>query len=638
MNGNGVQASNLAEMYRLAAERYGDLPAFATRVRKGVYQPVSYRDLYEFGLCLGESLIELGVKARDHVALLSDNRMEWNIVDYAVQLIGAADVPRGTDITNQEIEYIVNHSDSEIVFVENKRLLDRVIKMMPSLEKARVLILMDTNAEPPEGVRGLHDLVTHGRELRLEGARNVEERMAAIEPEDLFTLIYTSGTTGRPKGVQLTHSNMISQVRNLPFELQENDRLLSILPVWHSYERVFQMIAIANGCCTYFTSIRTIGDDLRAVKPTIMASAPRLWENLYLRIMKNVHASHWIRRSLFHAAYFCSRMVKGSLFFFQKKTIDLEGRNFVESFGLGVIRLLQLILFTPFFVALNAVVLEKLRLVVGGSFKGTVSGGGALQPHVDQFFNYIGIPVLEGYGLTETSPVLAVRTAKKLVIGTVGPLYRETELRIVDLNSGEILYPNEKYKGEGRGLKGEVHVKGPQVMRGYYKDAAATERVLKDDWINTGDIGIFTFNDCLKIVGRSKDTIVLNNGENIEPIPIEAKLGESPLIDNCMVVGQDQKHLGALIVPSVDGFQERGYSIEEVSELAKEPETLDLLKKEAHRLISRENGFKPFEHVHDVRLLSKAFEVGDELTNTFKIKRHVIHEKYANLIANLYDG
>ena len=638
MNGNGVQASNLAEMYRLAAERYGDLPAFATRVKKGVFQPVSYKDLYEFGLCLGEALIELGVKARDHVALLSDNRVEWNIADYAVQLIGAADVPRGTDITNQEIEYIINHSDSEVVFVENKRLLDRVIKMMPSLEKARVLILMDSKTEPPEGVRGLYDLVKHGRKLRSEGARNVEERMTSIEPQDLFTLIYTSGTTGRPKGVQLTHANMISQVRNLPFELQENDRLLSILPVWHSYERVFQMIAIANGCCTYFTSIRTIGDDLKTVKPTIMASAPRLWENLYLRIMKNVHAAHWIRRGLFHAAYFCSRMVKGSLFFFQKKTIDLHGRNLVESFGLGLVRLLQLILFTPLFVALNAVVLEKLRLVVGGSFKGTVSGGGALQPHVDQFFNYIGIPVLEGYGLTETSPVLAVRTAKKLVIGTVGPLYRETELRIVDLNSGEILYPNETYKGEGRGLKGEVHVKGPQVMRGYYKNAEATERVLKDGWINTGDIGIFTFNDCLKIVGRSKDTIVLNNGENIEPIPIEAKLCESPLIDNCMVVGQDQKHLGVLIVPSVDGFQERGKSVEEVSELAEKSETLDLLKKETRRLVSRENGFKPFEHVHDARLLSKAFEVGDELTNTFKIKRHVIHEKYADLITDLYDS
>jgi len=571
MNGNGVQASNLAEMYRLAAERFGDLPAFATRVRKGVYKPVSYKDLYEFGLCLGEALIELGVNARDHVALLSDNRVEWNIADYAVLMIGAADVPRGTDITNQEIEYIISHSDSEIIFIENKRLLDRVIKLMPSLEKARVLILMDPKAEAPEGVRSLYELVDRGRELRFEGTQKVEERMAAIQPDDLFTLIYTSGTTGRPKGVQLTHSNMISQVRNLPFELQENDRLLSILPVWHSYERVFQMIAIANGCCTYFTSIRTIGDDLKNVKPTIMASAPRLWENLYLKILKNVSTSHWIRRGLFHAAYFCSRMVKGSLFFFQKKTIDLHGRNVVESLSIGAFHLVRLIFFIPFFVALNAVVLEKLRMVVGGCFKGTVSGGGALQPHVDQFFNYIGIPVLEGYGLTETAPVLAVRTAKKLVIGTVGPLYRETELRIIDLNSGEILYPNSKYKCDGRGLKGEVHVKGPQVMLGYYKNDEATNKVLKDGWINTGDIGIYTFNDCLKIVGRSKDTIVLNNGENIEPIPIEAKITESPLIDYCMVVGQDQKQLGVLVVPSLEGFQEQGSSVTEVSELATDP-------------------------------------------------------------------
>lgn len=636
MKFNGIAVDNLAEMFRLAAERYGDSPAFASRMGRETFQPVSYRDLYDFGLYLGTALIELGVEAREHVGLLCDNRVEWNIADYAILMCGGADVPRGTDVTNQEIEYIVNHSDSKVVFVENLRLLRRVIRIMPKFDKVTHLILMDRKEEPPKGVHGFLGLIERGKQLRAEGDRQVEARMKQIKPEDLFTLIYTSGTTGTPKGVQLTHANMASQLRNLPFPIEPDDRLLSILPVWHSYERVFHMLSVSNGSCTYFTSLRTIGDDLKTVKPTLMASAPRLWENLYLRITKNVRESHWIRRGLFRLAYFSSRKVKGSMFFLQGKEIDLHGRSVVENVAKALLAIVKLILFLPLYVALNAVVLEKLRQVVGGSFKGTVSGGGALQPHVDEFFNYIGIPVKEGYGLTETSPVAAVRTVKKLVIGTVGPLYPETEVRIIDLNTGEILYPNPKHKGNGRGLKGEIHLKGPQVMVGYYKNPEATARVLKDGWFKTGDIGMYTYNDCLKLMGRSKDTIVLLNGENLEPIPIEAKLCESPLVDQCMVVGQDRKQLGALIVPSREGFAEQGLEIESVAALSENKKAFEMLHQEARRLISSVNGFKKFEHIHSLRLLDKPFEVGEELTNTFKIKRHIVEEKYQKLIADMF--
>lgn len=632
----GIAADNLAEMYRLAADRYGDRPAFATRLRSGVFRPVSYRDLYDFGLYLGTALIELGVEAREHVGLLADNRVEWNIVDYATLLIGAADVPRGTDVTNSEIEYILNHCDARVVFVEDRKLMDRLIKLMPRLDRVERLVLMDLEAEPPKGTYGLAALVARGKELREQGDRRVEERMAGIKPDDLFTLIYTSGTTGTPKGVQLTHRNMASQVRNLPFCLEPDDRLLSILPIWHSYERVFQMIALSNGCCTYFTSLRSIGDDLKTVKPTIMASAPRLWENLYLRIRKGVDESHWIRRALFHAAYYCSRQVKGSWYFLRGLELDMEGRTWARSLGRGVVAVLKILLFLPPYVALNAVVLEKLRLVVGGSFKGTVSGGGALQPHVDEFFNYIGIPVKEGYGLSETCPVIAVRRWENLVIGTVGPLYPDTEARIVDLSSGAVLYPDATRKGGGRGLKGEIHVRGPQVMQGYYKNPEATARVLRDGWLNTGDIGAMTYNDCLKILGRTKDTIVLRNGENVEPIPIEAKLCESPLVDQCMVVGQDQKQLGALVVPSLDGFRANGTEAESLEALAASPEALRLVHEEAKRLVAAGTGFKGFERIHEIRLLGKAFEVGDELTSTFKIKRHVVAERYARRIEGMF--
>ncbi|MCH6255267.1 AMP-binding protein [Puniceicoccaceae bacterium K14] len=631
-----IVAKNLAVLFREAADRYGDLPAFAPREGKSNYGSVSYRELYEYGLNLGTALIELGVEARDHVALLSDNRVEWNIADYAVLLVGAADVPRGTDVTNQEIEYILDHSDSKVAFVENKKLLARVLEIMPRLDKVKHLILMEAADDLPEGVLSLYQLVERGRVARETGDRQIESRIDEIKADDLFTLIYTSGTTGTPKGVQLQHSSMVSQIRNLPFYMGTDDRLLSILPVWHSYERVFQMVAIGNGCCTYFTTIRTIGDDLKYVKPTMMASAPRLWESMYLKILKNVESASPLGQKIFKLAYFSSRMVKGGMFFLSGKKMDLEGRGLFESLGLGFVNVVRILLFILPYLVLNQIVLKKLRQVVGGCFRGTISGGGALQPHVDEFFNYIGIPVLEGYGLTETCPVLAVRDYQKLVIGTVGPIFEETKLRVVDPGSGKVLYPDNSAKGGGRGIKGEIHVSGPQIMKGYYKQEDATKKILVDGWINTGDLGMYTYNDCLKIMGRSKDTVVLLNGENVEPIPIEAKICESSLVDQCVVVGQDQKFLSALVVPSEDGFESASGEKREVADLAADDNVVDLIKREVKSLVSSENGFKSFEYVQDVRLLPKAFEIGDEMTNTFKIKRYVVDEKYANLIEDLY--
>jgi long-chain acyl-CoA synthetase len=289
-------------------------------------------------------------------------------------------------------------------------------------------------------------------------------------------------------------------------------------------------------------------------------------------------------------------------------------------------------------VLLDGLVLKKMRAIVGGEFRGTISGGGALQPHVDEFFNFIGIPVLEGYGMTETSPVLAVRTWDNLVIGTVGPVYPATDVRIVDLADGRILYPDPTSRNSGRGLRGEIHVKGTQVMRGYYKDPESTAKVLRDGWMNTGDIGMVTFNDCIKILGRSKETIVLLNGENIEPVPIEGRLAESPYVDQCMVVGQDRKMLGALIVPSLENLRQAGLNFEKLGDVASSKAAHELLEQEIKRLVSQANGFKAFERVSVFRFVPKAFEVGDEMTRTFKLKRHVIDARYAVLIDEMYAG
>ena len=268
------RAANIADLYRLAAVVYGDFPAQAHRGKSADFQTRSYRELYDTACALGTAFIWLGLQARQHVAIVSDNRPEWMLCDAAVLLCGAADVPRAADTTEQEISFIVAHSDAVLLIAENKTVLQRVLAVRAALPKVKHIVLLE--GEPPEGsaVHKLTDLLERGRHLRATGDRVIEERLAGIKGEDLFTIIYTSGTTGEPKGVMLTHANMLSQARLLPFDLTPGDRILSILPVWHSYERVFEMVTVSHGSCTYYTSLRAVGEDLRKVRPTWMASAP----------------------------------------------------------------------------------------------------------------------------------------------------------------------------------------------------------------------------------------------------------------------------------------------------------------------------------------------------------------------------
>lgn len=635
-----IDSPNLASLIREAGERWGDLPAFSSRRPDGTFYSVSYRAWRDRSLALATALIELGVGARDHVAILSDNRFEWILADAAVQFCGAADVPRAADVTAEEIAYILGHADVGVAFVENEAVLAKVESVRDRLPGLRHLIVMagDADVAAAGNVHRLRDLEITGEGLRVEGDRRAEDRIAGVHPEDLYTIIYTSGTTGVPKGVRLSHGSIISQVRNLPFALGPEDRALSILPVWHIYERVFEMLSVSSGLHTYYTTLRHLGEDLKSARPTIMASAPRLWEGLHRRILSTVEKAPLIRRVLFHAARISSHAVRRAEDFLSGRKVDLTGRSLPVSLSLGAFHAASWLVFILPFLLLDAIVLKKLRAVVGGCFLGTISGGGALPPHVDEFFNDIGIPVLEGYGLTESGTVLAVRTWDRLVIGTVGPAFPGTEIRIVDPVTGAILYPDPSRRDLGRGRRGEIHAKGPQMMSGYHKDPEKTAQVLRDGWLSTGDLGLVTFNDCIKIVGRCKETIVLLGGENVEPLPIESKLLESPLIDQCMVVGQDQKQLGVLVVPSVGGFETAGIEAADCASLATRPEVRKKIQKEIRRLVSDETGFKPFERIAAVELLGKPFEVGDELTMTFKLKRYVIAEKYSGKITEMFEG
>lgn len=579
-------------------------PAFAARKKGGAYEKISYACWCDRALNLATALIELGVTAREHVGLLSDNCFEWILVDAAVQFCGAADVPRGSDITSDEMAYIIAHADVKVLFLENQTLLKKWENLGEKKPVCSHIIIMKVEDGEllPSGVISLAALEKRGKVLRKEGDRCVEERIAQVKPDDLYTMIYTSGTTGIPKGVQLTHASLCSQVKNLTAVLvggddaqkllspKESIRALSILPVWHSYERIFEMFVVSQGGCTYYSSLRSLAQDLKIVRPNVMASAPRLWEVLYEKIMAEVKRQPRVKRWLFQ---------------------NVMKRQWLASF----------------FRTWNLPPLPQLRSVVGGALRATISGGGALPPYVDQFFNSIGIAVLEGYGLTESGPVIAVRTPELLKIGTVGPLLTETEVKIVDLESGEILYPNVTQPYLGCGLRGEICVRGPQMMIGYYKDPEGTARALRAGWLHTGDIGVMTVEGCLKIVGRCKETIVLLNGENVEPLPVESRLLQSPFIAQCIVVGQDQKQLGVLIVPTEQALLVCNNNPQQQQQL---------FSTEIRRLISTEHGFKSFEKIGPWRLLLKPFEIGDELTNTYKLKRHVITERYRTLIEEMF--
>ncbi len=633
-----IAADNLADLYQKAAERFDSLPAFATREKSLKWKPVSFRELYEQGLDLASGLIELGVKARDHVGLFGDNRFEWILTDYAIQFCGAADVPRGRDVSDSEMEYIVGHAGIKVCFVETEVLQNRLLRIKERLPDLQHIIVLDHNARVREGVLKLKDILNTGSSLRNSGDRRVFDRIKGIRPDDLFTLIYTSGTTGRPKGVMLTHENIISQTRNLPGIHNPNDRILSVLPIWHVFERVIEMYTISFGGCTYYSGIQTLGDDMINVEPTFMASAPRLWEKIHEKIIKGVKASHPVRQVLFHIAYFLSKQYRVSEAFLKNKNLQVKKKSWWGSAVLYPFHLVRWLIVLPWFGFFNAAVLERIRLSAGGSLAATISGGGALPIHIDRFFNNVGIPVLEGYGLTETSPVISVRPKLNLIVGTVGPPIRDTDVRIVDLETRKVLFPNKDLPDGGRSMRGEIQVRGPQVMAGYYREEELTRNAFEDGWFRTGDLGMITHNNCLKILGRSKATIVLSSGENVEPEPIEMRLQQSQYIDQCMVVGQDQKSLGVLVVPKQEAFTHNGTPAFSISELAQNSEAKRIIRHEIRRLISASSGFKGYELIRDFRVLDRSFRVGHELTNLFKVKRHVVTEEFSDAIEDLFQN
>jgi long-chain acyl-CoA synthetase len=635
-------AATVARMLkRLGVQFKGRSALVSHRDAQGDRLDMSYDQLVERALQVAEGMIALGLDAGDRVMILADNRLEWMVTSMAVTFAGAVDVPRGNDATHDEVNYILSHSASRFLVVENSRYLERILRQLDNHYQLDRIILMDADGMTEQQrldpvITTLAALAEEGRKALQAGSRASETRINQTRPEDNYTIIYTSGTTGRPKGVVLSHANLMSQVSNVPITIKEGWEVLTVLPIWHSYERAFELIALARGVRMTYSSVRSIGADMKELRPQLMVSAPRLWENVYNRIHHTIASSSVVKRGLFKSAYACAFATFTALDILKDQYLELRFVSPPERLLRKAGALVVLVLaYVPYFL-LDKLVFRKLRAVIGGRFEFTVSGGGALQPHVDRFFNFIGIKVLEGYGMTESSPVLSVRLLKKLVIGTVGPMWPNTELRIVNPETREVLYPNSALPHEGRGLKGEIHIRGPQVMQGYFRSPEETAKVVRKGWLNTGDLGVFTFNDCLKILGRTKDTVVLLSGENIEPVPIENRISQSELVANCMVVGQDKKYLGLLVVPDVDGFKQLDPSLDSVEKVIASEQARHIMEAYLHESVSAKTGFKAFERIHVWRWIQKPFEVGDEITSTFKVKRHVVTDRYQEVIESMF--
>lgn len=631
------EKDTIVQRLRRNVAEHPDWKMLLCKNRQGEFEPVTFGEFYTEVKALAAALNKRGFKRGDHAGIISDNRKEWLMSDIALLGLGGIDVPRGSDATGFEVGYILEHGDCTICFAENRKQAEKILAQKDKIGKLQTLILYDDaereKVAAPAGMEilGFKQLLEEGRPLRDKDPAFFDSEVSRGSQDDLASLLYTSGTTGNPKGVMLTHRSFMFQIDRVQdhLHLGEQEIFLTVLPIWHSFERAVNYIAVLHRMTLAYS--KPIGaimlPDMAALKPHWMTSVPRIWESVRAGILRNIKKSKKGVQDLFY--FFLSvgeiqtyllDMFRGNIPQFSKR---MRGVDIVLS-------LPGLALFTPLKKLGDILVFRKIRLKLGGRFVAGVSGGGALPPYVDKFFKAVGITVLEGYGLTETGPILSVRKRFKPVPSTVGPLLKDIEYRVIG-KDGSL---------KDIGYKGELHVKSPQIMEGYYKDPEKTAEVLKEGWLNTGDLAVFTHSGDFAILGRSKETIVLRGGENIEPVPIEEKLNQSEHIEQAMVVGQDEKFLGALIYPNLDAIEqvamEQKIEYFEREDLLTNPHIKEFLHEEIQGLISNKNGFKNHEHIYRFHLLMKPFEVGQELTTTLKIRRNVVTKLYRHEIKELF--
>jgi len=594
---------------------------------------VTYAKLFEDVLLLAKSFRRRGMNSGDNVMVLSDNRYAWIVTDLALMSFGAVNVPRGSDTPTQELEFIVGHSDCDFLIVETDALLELHREYISSSKQLKSVFVMtgETRHTLFNNLYSYLDLLKD----RSYTQSDIDEFLAlgqGITSENLLTIIYTSGTTGLPKGVQLTHGNIMHNVKVVPvvIQLTENDNWLSILPSWHIFERTAEYVALSRGTTLVYSSIKRFSQDLEKYKPTLVATVPRVWESLYGKVQAAVKKKGATAQKIFDTLIWASasyrrnkRKALGRMPIFERKQI-------LSHFFSQSVACLKMVALFPLY-KLADKKLSMVRNRFGGRLRLAISGGGTLATYLEEWIDAVGIRIVNAYGMTECSPAIAGRGLTCRTYGTVGPPVPWTELRVV----------NEEGKSLPAGREGTIEVRGPQVTKGYYNDDAENEKSFTEDgFFKTGDLGKTTINGELVITGRAKEIIVLSSGENIDPTKIENVLTMFPFIQDAILVGHDKKGLGALLVPNMDELKDylatkmEGFA-KGKAELLSDSKVLDFVRNDMNRFLKPKQGFKPYEKLHGITFLDKEFKLGDELTNTLKKKRHVIEKKYKKLINDL---
>lgn len=561
----------------------------------GEWKSYSTKEFIEAVDQTSRALLELGVKHGDKVALIShNNRCEWNIMDHALLQIGAVDVPIYPTMTEADYEYIFNHSESIYCFVSNDELYDKVSAVLDKCEHMKKVFTF----EHYEGKNHWSEVLELGADQTRQA--EVEKARDAVKPEDLATIIYTSGTTGLPKGVMLSHKNVVSNViaatPRIPGLVKGEAKTLSFLPVCHSFERFIQYLYIYNGASIYFAeSIETIKADLNYCQPTIFTAVPRLLEKFFDGIVANGTSAGGLKTKIFEWAVSLA---------LQWEPEHANGGFYHWKLGIA-----------------DKLVFSKVRAALGMTeIKAVASGSAALQPRLARFFNGIGVPILEGYGLTETSPVISVNTTAQpgmLRIGAVGKVIDGVEVKIAE--------------------DGEILAKGPNIMMGYYKQPELTAEVMTGDWFHTGDIGVIE-DGFIRITDRKKEMFKTSGGKYVAPQLIENELKASHLIEQSMVIGSGRKFPSAICILNEPGVKEwcsrHDIKFTTIEEMAQNQQVRDRVWKDVERANA---GFGKWEQVKKIIIDTDEFTVNNGcLTPTFKVKRKPILAKYEEQIEALY--
>lgn len=586
-----MEVTRLFDLLENYLEKYPNQDAALAAKRNGEWQKISINEYVEMTNIISYGLLKLGIGSGDKVGLVSGNRPEWNMIDFAVMQIGAISIPIYPTISKEDYRYILKHAEMKAIFVEGKELLNKLGDIFTEVDTLKHIY---TFANIHDDYKYLNQLIEIGKQN--PAPEKLRELKDSIKPNQMATIIYTSGTTGNPKGVMLSHSNIVNQVKNLaPTPAEWSKTCLSFLPLCHAYERMLVYLYQYLGMSVYYAeSLATIADNIKEINPTMMSAVPRLLEKIYDKLFLSGKKLPFTQRVIYYWAFNLATHYQ------------LEGLSPYFKLKLKIA---------------DKLIYSKWRTAIGGNFDIVVSGGSAIQSHIASFFSAIGMPVFEGYGLSETSPVIAVSQRGKngRKFGTVGLPLPGVEVKIGDRN--------------------EIICRGHNVMLGYYKDPELTSQVIDSDgWLHTGDTGKFTPEGQLIITGRLKSIFKTSFGKYVNPQLIESKFTESPLIENMIVLGENKKFAAALISPdfvylkSWCGKHKIAYTTN--AEMITHPVVVKRYQEEVKKF---NHHFGDFEQVKRYQLVPDEWtQPSGFLSPTLKIKRNVIEAHYAEQIEKLF--